>query len=154
MKKQVKKVVITTLVVVAVLGAFYGISLYLNSISGPNYVKDVAEAYIQYDEILAGNTFSSDKNDYSVVYFDREDEFVTTNIMTAINENNSTDNPKKIYIVDMSNAINSKYVSEKTNTKVSNLSELEIGEPTLINIKNGKVTKVITNTDEIVEYIK
>ena len=110
------------------------------------------EVDIQYDEILAGSSFSMNSSEYLVVYYDFTDEELT-DLDSAIYSYSSSDETR-IYTVDMSNAFNLKFVAEKeSNKSPKSVNDLAFDGPTLIKFKDGKVTKYIEDSEEIIKYL-
>ena len=60
---------------------------------------------------------------------------------------------KKLYKVDTSSAMNSKYVSETSNKKAKKLKDLKVVAPTLIKI-SGETIKEYYEKNDILENLK
>ena len=56
--------------------------------------------------------------------------------------------------MDLSLDINKQYVKEKSNKEASKPSELELTDPTLILIKDGKISKYYDEEETIIEKLK
>lgn len=135
--------------VIGVFIVFYIITtLITNSSKGLNEkVAENVPAEIQYEEILAGETFNKSETEYYVLFFDFDGEqasYYNTIISTS---------SKTIYKVDLGNTFNKQYASEETNKNAQTASELKVKEATLIQIKNnrnvsyteGKLLEIKTN---------
>lgn len=56
----------------------------------------------------------------------------------------------KIYYIDTEDYFNNKYIDkENPSTSFESLDKLKLGEMTLMKIKKGKITKLITNVEEV-----
>ena len=97
---------------------------------------------IQYKEILAGETFNQNKENYYVIFTDSDD------FNYPVYETLATNN-KNVYLVDLSNALNSSYISEQTNPNVQKASDLKVQKDTMIKIENKTNTLYIESKDEI-----
>lgn len=115
---------------------FYGITIAITDVLKSNKDEENIPAVIQYDEILATQTFKMHYNEYYVVFYDFEDYSATIydNLIIAF----QNDNPNmKVYTVDLSKGINKQYMAEASNLNTSDIDSLKINEPTVIKIKNG-----------------
>lgn len=145
--------VIKILVVIAVvLVAFYFLTAFIlkhGSRVSTTVDNTPSEADIQYQEILAGNSFSQKDDHYFVLYYDMSDEnlhSIYTNIISTYEE---SDDHLPIYTVDMSSAFNKKYVADESNASVEELNSLRIAQPTLIEFENGSVMDYVEGEEAI-----
>ncbi len=102
---------------------------------------------IQYEEILAGETFNMNKDEYYVIFSDSTGNYysIYKNIIS-----NQTD--KSIYIVDLNNPLNRSYVSDESNKEVQKASDLKVKDNTLIKINNKQNVEYIEDKDAILSY--
>ena len=97
---------------------------------------------IQYKKILAGETFNQNKDSYYVIFTDADDfNYPVYETLATYNSN--------IYIVDLSNTLNSVYKSEESNSSVQKASDLKVKKDTMIKIENKANTLYIESKDEI-----
>ena len=99
------------------------------------------EPTIQYVEILAETTFKQNSDDYFVLFY----EFSGDDVL---------ENTTKTYKVDLDKKFNTNYIAdgEDIDRTPKNIDELKVENPTLIRIKNGKVTKFVTGIEDIKDY--
>ena len=94
-------------------------------------------------------------DEYYVLIYDStsEDASSYARLLTSYSSNKNT---KATYTVDLSNAINSKYIATdgKTNPTASKLSELRFGEVTLLKVKNNKITNAYESVESIKKELK
>lgn len=149
---NVKQIFIVILVIAVVLVVFYFLTVYILSkdTSTSEFINSKPEeADIQYQEILAGNSFDIDEDNYYVLYYDMSDENLKsfyTNMITTYEE---IDTHLPIYTVDMSSTFNKKYVSDEANYDVSKVEDLKISGPTLIEFDSSKVVEYVEGKDDI-----
>ncbi len=99
--------------------------------------RDNTPITIQYEEILAGETFNIKNDEYYVVFYNFGEE--SSAVYDTIITNYKTNNPSaKIYKVDLDKGFNASYISDVSNPNVANPDELKINGPTLIKISKGK----------------
>lgn len=135
--------------VMVFLAVFYLITVVL---VGRDTTSEKPEAAIQYEEILAGSSFTMRDDNYIVVYYDFSDNSMSSLYSALVDY--STNGSKRVYTVDMSNGFNKKFSSEKANKKPKEASELKIAGATLIEFKDGKVVKYIEGSEEIIANLK
>ena len=99
------------------------------------------------DRILAASIFKQKEEEYYVYFYDFDD--------VDVSASNAVSNIKdKVYRVDTSSSLNSKYVSDDTNRDASNIEELKVKAPTLIKISNDDIVSYYEGADEIVKGLK
>ena len=131
------------------LVGFYFLTVYLLNKKEPYVILN--NANIQYTEILAGETFNQKDDDYYVLFFDKESDDAEE-YNNLISEYKNSDSNRTIYIVDLSEGLNKKYIdSQEYNKNVTDISNLKIKGATLIHVVNGKVNDYVV--DNISEYL-
>lgn len=154
---QISKIIKMLLIVLIIFGVFYLFTIYLvnksdsDSSSNDSSVSD--ETYISYEEILAGSSFDM-SGEYLVIYYNQSDDEMNSEFTNLISEYKNKDNSLSVYIVDMDNALNTKYVSNESNSSPKAASELKIKDSTLIKFNNGSVSDYIEGKDNIINYLK
>lgn len=111
-----------------------------------NYTLKKSTANIDYDEIMAGQTFTKKDNEYYVLFYEFDND---NDLSDKINEKKSV-----IYKVDLLNSFNKSILSETSNKSASKAEELKIAGPTIIKIKSGKNVEYIEGYDNIVKYLE
>lgn len=154
-KEESFKVVKVLAIVLIFLGIFYLLTVYLinKDTSSSSTEKEVSEATIQYEEILAGSSFSINDSEYLVLYYDKSSDELKSNITNLISSYKEKDEHLSIYTVDMSSAFNKNFIASSSNKSPDSVSELEISDTTLIKFKDGKVVDYIENYDNINIYL-
>lgn len=136
---NVKKIVITCVIVLVSIGLVYLISaLFITKELDWFSKKEVKEnASSVENSILASAIFKQKEDEYYVYFYDfNEDNNMYKNIVS------SKLSSKKVYNVDTSSGLNSNYVSDVSNKKATGLDDLKV--------INGTVIKIVGDT--IVEY--
>ena len=104
---------------------------------------------IQYTNILAGETFNQNAEEYYVIFAD-SDGYNYATYETMISKNSD----KKIYLVDLANPLNKKYVSEESNSGVQSASDLKVKDNTLIKVSNKSNVLYLEGKDNIINQFK
>lgn len=146
---EVKKTIIIIVVAVLLLvGMYFLTTVILNKDSDDN--SKITENAIQYDEILAGESFNQSEDEYYVIYYDSSNEYsVISSLISSYQLNNSD---TKLYSVDLADGMNKKYVTDG-NIVTDNASSLRVKDTTLLKFNNGEVSEVITDTNEITSFL-
>ena len=145
---EIKRVIIISVVILIVLvGIYFLTEVILNKESDSDKVTENA---IQYEEILAGESFNQSEDKYYVIYYDSTDEY--SSISSLISSYQMNDKEVKLYSVDLSNGMNKAYVTEG-NVVTTNASSLRVKANTLLEFTNKKVTDVVTDNSEIINIL-
>ena len=146
---EVKKTIIIIVVAVVLLvGMYFLTTVILNKDSDDN--SKITENAIQYDEILAGESFNQSEDEYYVIYYDSSNEYSVISSLISSYQLNSSDT--KLYSVDLADGMNKKYVTNG-NIVTDNASSLRVKDTTLLKFNNGEVSEVITDTNEITNFL-
>ena len=153
----VPSIVKVTILVAVILIGFYFLTMYLtgnlklgskNNNTTTDNTTNTTPATIQYDEILAGETFNMNYSEYYVLFYDFDDS--TGAIYKAMVTNFKTAHSgSKIYTVDLSKSINDTYTGETSNPKANKIEDLKIKGATLIKIKDGSNVSYVEGKDAI-----
>ena len=146
---EVKKTIIIIVVAVVLLvGMYFLTTVILNKDSDDN--SKITENAIQYDEILAGESFNQSEDEYYVIYYDSSNEYSVISSLISSYQLNSSDT--KLYSVDLADGMNKKYVTDG-NIVTDNASSLRVKDTTLLKFNNAEVSEVITDTNEITSFL-
>ncbi len=109
--------------------------------------KDTEEETKTTNVILASQAFKQKEETYYVYFYDfnEEDTDITTTVTNSLSS-------EKVYKVDTKDALNSNYVSDKSNKKAKTLDDLKVVERTLIKIE-GDTIKEYYEGEEITKKL-
>ena len=145
---EVKKTIIIIVVATILLVGMYFLTTFI--LSRDTEEEKVTENAIQYDEILAGESFNQGDGEYYVIYYDSSDEYSTISSLISSYQLNNSDT--KLYSVDFSNGMNKKYVTDG-DIITDDASSLRVKENTLLKFEDGEVTETITDLNEITSFL-
>lgn len=134
------KILYTILIVSIVLYVF-------TSLLKGQYLSEKKETLINYETILAGQSFSRAPEKYYVVFYEFDEEVDLTTTISNLSSG------AKIYKVDLGSAMNKNVINDKSNPKASEASELQINGTTLIVIENNKNIEYIEGTEKVTNYL-
>ena len=150
--REIKKIIRTFIIVALVFGFFYLLTYILVGDFGSKEEEDVATE-IQYDEILAGSSFTMNASKYIVVYYDFDGDDASE-VLSAIYTYESKEDALRVYTVDLGNALNKNVLAEdKSNKDPKDATELKIKGTTIIRFRDGMVREYIEGTDKAVDYL-
>lgn len=147
---QVSKVVKCVVGTLLVFALFYLFTLYITDKNMRDAIK-VGEANIQYEVILAGESFNQNEDDYFVLYFD--EAHISEYSATLSEYHDKEDNPT-LYKCYTNEALNKKHVSSDITRQPEKPEHLRVSEHTLIRYKDHKVVEYITGKAEIISYLE
>lgn len=110
---------------------------------------EYTEGKVSYDTVIVGTMLNRSESEYYVYAFSNED---TKSIYynTLVSQYSKEEKALQVYYLDIDNQLNKDYVDSSNPSKTfTTINELKLGNVTLIKVKNGKVTKYITNEEEI-----
>ena len=149
---EVNKIIRTFIIVALVFGFFYLLTYILVGDFG-NKKDEEVETEIQYDEILAGSSFTMNTSKYIVVYYDFDGDDASE-VLSAIYTYESKEDSLRVYTVDLGNALNKNVITdEKSNKDPKDATELKIKGTTIIRFRDGMVREYIEGTNKVVDYL-
>lgn len=113
--------------------------------------KTITEGIINYDKIILGALLNQNYDEYYVFVYDGNDNKAIY-YSALIDLYNQKEDSIKVYWADLSNHLNKKFIAEneaKINPKAKKVSDLRVGEYTLIKVNNKKITKYIDNIEAV-----
>ena len=134
---QIKKFIYILFGVALVCVCMYFVTAKFLVKKNDNNTKNNADITISYSNVNVGNIFNRPYDNYYVLATDpnnSESSFYTNLAGAYANDAKH----KKIYNLDLSLKVNKNYVG-KSNRKATKADEIKLSDPTLIEIKNGKI---------------
>jgi len=149
---EMSKLIILILVVALIFAAFYVITLFVTKKDDDTNNVNNEESYeatIQYEKILAGNILSQSSNDYYVLIYFNDDEYVDYYKNYLSYYKTKVENSAPYYFVDMDEVFNSSFIADKSNINVSDAKKFKFSQTTLLRIKDGTVVSSYEGNDQI-----
>lgn len=148
---QVDNIIKISCGVVLVLVIFYLITTFIvNRKVKEN--NDNIEAVIQYQEILAGETFNQMEKEYYVIFyhFDNYETILYDYVSDRFKEKNEY---LPLYKVDLDKEFNAFCLAEESNELANDASKLKVQAPTLIKIKDGQNILYLDEKESILSVL-
>lgn len=105
---------------------------------------------VNYDVAVVGTMLNRSDKEYYVVAYSSENNSATY-YNTLLSKYLNNEDAMKVYYLDLNNELNKEYVATDENISKSftSIKELKFGNITLLKVKDGKVTKFITDLEKI-----
>lgn len=154
---EIRKLLIIIGAVCAVMLAFYFITEVVVNNKKKEENKDnkpvVTEPVIQYEEILMGSLLNQNEVDYYVLVYDPEDPMLGI-YNTYISSYKASDEPLKVYKVDLSKDYNKSYIAEESYLTGTDVSAVKVKGTTLVRVSAKSVYKSFEGKDAIIGRFK
>lgn len=149
--KEIRTFVFILIGIIVVVLIVYGVSKLLIKEEDDSKTDEITTGEIDYDIVSIGTMLNRNISEYYVIIYDIDDTQAVL-YSSLINSYSSSEGAKKIYFCDLGNKLNANYyVGEDgtSNPSAKTISELKLGNLTLIKVKNGKIVKYIEELDTI-----
>jgi len=153
-QKEIKSLIIVIIVVVLCVGGVYLLTraFVTKDLFGSDSTTDeeVTAGTINYDVAIMGQILNRPYDEYYVAIYNSSEGDYISDMATLVYSYKNLDKHLHIYVVDLSNELNADfYDPENVNTKATKVSEMKVGDITLLKIKNGKINKYIVDLDKM-----
>ena len=155
---SIKNLILIILVISVVFGLFYLITcLFVKPVEENNINNEVTE--FDSTKITLGNLLDRSEDEYYVLAT-KESLYDSYNLKinyselynNYINSYTSNEDSLQFYYVDLDDALNKSYISDKLN--ISNeISELKLNDEVLFKIKNGEIEQSYVGSSDILEAL-
>lgn len=125
-------------VILVVLTLFTLITMYATRNKNDNKKAEV----VQYTKIIVGSILNRPEEKYYVLVEKENDADIAT-YEQLINSYNKKEDSLRVYTVDLADAFNQPYVSDKASLEVSKIEDIKFNDTVLLEIKDGKIYKAI-----------
>ena len=118
-------------------------------------VKETSVTEVSYSKMVFGTMLNRNEDSYYVLAFSSEDN--KANYYSALAASYMSDKESLyVYYIDLKDALNKDYIAidGKSNKDAKRVSELKVGELTLIKVEKGKIVKYLESLDEIKSEFK
>ena len=156
-QKEVKKFIFVLIgLIIIIVGIYFFTRAFVTKDLFDNKTneKEYQTGTINSDIAIVGNMLNRPYEEYYVLAFDSEGT-KAIEYNGIVSKYISNEKSLKVYHIDLANELNKKYVAtdENISKEFESIEKLKLGEITLIKVKNKKVTKFITNIDNITKEL-
>ena len=146
----IKKFIIILLgLVILIVGVYFFTRAFVTKDLNKEKEETKTEVTFDYSKTVLGSLLNRPYNEYYVLVYNSED--LKANYYNSIASSYQVkENSIKIYIADLSDSMNEKfYNSKKSNPKAKTIDELQVGDLTLIKVKDKAINKYIEKEEDI-----
>lgn len=143
-------ILVILVVVICVAGLYLVTRAFVTKDLIPKEEEEVIVAgEVNYDVAIMGQLLNRPYKEYYVIIYDSTGSELT-NMAALTAAYKDLEKHKHIYTIDLSNPLNEGYYApEEENVKAKKLSEIKLGDTTLIKVKDGKISKYITDLEKM-----
>ncbi len=147
-------IIILIILIIIILGIYFFTRLFITKdLITKEEEKAPITGTINYDSTLIGNILNRPEEDYYVIIYNSENLNAPYYRALVANYSKSKD-ALRVYTADLKNELNKKYYSEDNlNLNPNNISDLRVGDLTLIRITKKNITKTYNNEEEIAQVL-
>lgn len=147
--KEMRNFLIILFSIIIVVLIVYGVSRIFIDEEPAEQENPIQEGEIDYDVVSIGTMLNRNYSEYYVALYDAEEPqaVMYSAIITKYLE---SEDALKVFFCDLSNPLNSDYyvgADGQTNPDAKDISELALGELTLIKVENGEITEYLEGLD-------
>ncbi len=147
---------ILLIVIVLIVGVYLFTRIFVTKdlFSQNDTTPTVNEGSINYEVTLIGSLLNKPETEYYVIIYDAQNlrSVYYSNLITNYKLNQDA---LKVYFANLDNELNQKfYDPENVNVDITNISDLKVGDLTLIKVSNGAIEQIWTNEASIAEELQ
>ncbi len=154
--EEIRRFIILLVVVILLIVAVYFITRIFvtkDLLNSDDTESEIVEGSINYSITLIGNMLNKPDDEYYVVIYNAEDlrAVYYSSLMSNYLRN---EEPLALYYVDLSNILNAKfYDPDNITTDIESISDLRVGDLTLIKVEDNEIAEIITDEEEIAQAL-
>ena len=148
---EIRNFIIVIVVVLLCVGAIYlltraFVTKDLFTKSEAPTTEEVVAGKVNYEVAIMGQILNRPYDEYYVAIYNSAEGDYAADMATLLYSYTQKEKHLHIYTVDLSNKLNDGYYDpENVNVEAKSLSELKVGDITLIKVKKGKISKYIVD---------
>ncbi len=148
-QNEMRNFIIVILVVLACVGIIYLLTRTFVTKDlfkkDEDNTKETVAGEVNYSVAIMGQLLNRPYDEYYVFIYDTTGDYMS-DMSTLLYNYTKKEKHLHTYTVDLSNALNTSYYDpENVNEKATSLSEIKLGDITLIKVKKGKINKYIVD---------
>ena len=153
-QKEIQKFIIIIIVLVLLIGAIYFLT---DKFVEQGNSNNITTGEINYDKATIGTVLNRPYDEYYAIIYSSDS--TEASYYNSIKTNySSKDGGLKIYYIDLDNELNQKYYNvnndNKSNPSAKSIDEINLGDVTLIKVKNGEIVSYIEDIEQIKTELK
>ena len=153
-EKEILRFIVIVVVILLVVGIIYLIS-YFKERQNEYHYDDVKSGVVDSGIVTIGTMLNKAEDEYYVAIY-KDDDTKATYYNNIISSYASKEKALNVYYCNLNNKLNEDYIAKdgKSNPKAKKMEDLQLGDFTLLKIKEGKITKYIEDTTKFEEELQ
>lgn len=149
--EMIRFIRILVIVVILILGIYLFTRIFITKdlFNDETEEREVIAGEINYNITMIGSLLEHPEDEYYVMIYNTENlrSIYYSGLMTNYARN---EDALKVYFADLNKGFNQKfYDPENTELDVTNISDLKVGDLTLIRVRDGEIAEVWNNEEDI-----
>lgn len=107
------------------------------------------EISIQYEKILASNILSQKNNEYYILAYFSDDNYLDLYKSYLSYYKTSIEGAVPYYLVDMNDVFNKSFIADESNLSVSNIKDIKFSQTALLRIRDNKIISTYEGNEQI-----
>ena len=150
-EEMIRFIRILIIVIIVILGIYFFTRIFVTKdlLNNEDDNTPITEGSINYTMTLIGSMLNKPEDEYYVIIYNYDD-LRSVYYSGLISNYNRNENPLTVYYANLANELNKKfYDPENTNLEVTNISDLRLGDITLIRVEDGEIAETFDNEEDI-----
>lgn len=148
-KEIIKFIIILVVVVTLVVGIYFFTKKFVTK-DEEKQDNQTVTGTVNYNVTIIGELLNRPYDEYYAIIYDSTSNDAGKYQGIYSKFTTSEKSTTKMYYIDLSNKLNASYYSkDETNPKATSISELKLGDFTLIKVKKGKIVKYLEDEKEV-----
>lgn len=146
--------IILAILIIIILGIYFFTRLFVTKdLITKEVPKEPIPGVVNYDTILVGNILNQPEEEYFVIIYNSLDLNAPYYSSLASNYTRNKD-ALRVYSIDLKNSLNKNYYDkDNLNLSPNNISDLKVGDLTLLRISKKHIVKSYANEEEIAKVL-
>ena len=149
--EMIRFIRILIIVVVLIVGIYLFTRIFVTKdlLNSKEEEKEAIAGEINYNITMIGSLLKHPEEEYYVMIYNTENlrSIYYSGLMTNYAKN---EDALKVYFADLNKELNQKFYNpENINLDVTNISDLKVGDLTLIKVRNSKIVEIWNNEEDI-----
>ena len=154
-KEVIRFIKVLLVVIVIVVAVYFATRMFVTKdlFQKTNNEQTVQTGSVDYSVTILGSSLDRPEKEYYVMVYDSTST-KASKYATLLSKYLDQKTHEKVYFADLNNHLNKDYYSkEESNPKATSVSELKVGDFTLFQVKNGKITSYIEDFEKAKEIL-
>ena len=154
-EEMIRFIRILIIVIIVILGIYFFTRIFVTKdlLNKEEDNTPITEGTINYTMTLIGSMLNKPEEEYYVIIYNADD-IRSVYYSGLISNYNRNEDALTVYYANLANELNKKfYAPDNMNLETTNISDLRVGDLTLIKVESGKIAKIFESEEDIAEKL-